>query len=66
VDAQLLVAGRHRIFRVEDRRVDAEEVVCVGELAAGGVHRPAAVGATLGDEDALRATLGHHELRVTV
>ena len=44
-------------------RCEAEEVVAVGRPALVEVEAPAAEGAALGDDHALAAALGHHDLR---
>ncbi len=55
----LVIPGRDRLRRLDERHVDAEEVVAVLQLAALGVEAPAVDAAALGDDDALGAGLRH-------
>ena len=51
------------LLPVDLEPLEAEEVVAVGRAALMEVEAPAGVGAALGDDHALGATLGYLDLR---
>ena len=61
--AHLVGAGGHLAVAVDVEALDAEEVVAVARLAVLQVEAPAADAAALGDDHALRAAVGHLDLR---